>query len=131
MMLSSPFCYTSTMTIQTFLIDDLRDFRDQREATIARTSEQAFDTLNSGTQVEHLWLDHDLGMLADGKVDDVMRVVDWLCEYAFTRDETYPVEVIHVHTSNPVGARQMVQSLTRYGYRVVRENAPEHFIVND
>lgn len=119
------------MQIQTFLIDDLRDFRDGRDAAIARTSAQAFQMLENIPAIQHLWLDHDLGELADGRVDDVMKVVDWLCEYAFTRDELYPVEVIHVHTSNPVGARTMMQSLARYGYRVVRENAPDYFAVQD
>lgn len=112
------------------LIDDLRDFRDGRETLIARTSAQALAILAERPELDELWLDHDLGQLEDGRVDDVMKVVDFLNgEAAF--GEAYPVQVIYVHTSNPVGAQQMMAGLQRYGYRARRVNAPDVFIVQE
>ena len=54
----------------TVLIDDLRDFRDGREAIVLRTSTDGLSYLN-GFQghLDELWLDHDLGG------DDTIRPV--------------------------------------------------------
>lgn len=112
------------------LIDDLRDFRDGRETLIARTSAQALAILADRPELDELWLDHDLGELADGRVDSIMSVVDFLNgEAAF--GAPYPVQVVYVHTSNPVGAQQMMAGLQRYGYTARRVNAPDVFIVHD
>lgn len=116
------------MFLKTLLIDDLRDFRESRPATIARTSAAALAVLENHRDMEwdEIWLDHDLGTLPTGEVDSIMRVVDYLCERAFN-DDPVVVKTIYVHTSNPAGGRQMMTSLERYGYNVRRVQAEIYF----
>ena len=115
------------MTKRILLIDDLRDFRDNRSCVVARTSQAALDILERGDSFDEIWLDHDLGKLPDGTLDTIMRVVDFFAERGFFENH-YPVETIYVHTSNPVGSQQMIASLQNYGYEVRRVKAPEFFI---
>ena len=113
------------------LIDDLRNFKDGRITLIARTSKDALTILQHGVEVQEyteIWLDHDLGLNPDGTPDTIMPVVDFLCEQAFN-DMPVKVDTVYVHTSNPVGAKQMMLSLERYGYNAVKVDASEHFIV--
>lgn len=112
------------------LVDDLRNFREEPENTVvARTSVDALKALgNSKLGYSEIWLDHDLGE-PNGQLDSTMPVVDWLSEYAFTNDDIYPVDVIYVHTSNPVGRKNITSSLTRWGYNVVNVDAKQFFIV--
>ncbi len=104
----------------TVLIDDLRDFRDGRDAVVLRTSPHALDYLRELDQpIDELWLDHDLGG------DDTIRpVVLYLEERAFN-DERVDVGEILVHTANPVGAAAMVAGLQRYGYNAKRIGVDE------
>lgn len=94
----------------TLLVDDLRDFREPRSCLIARTSEAAIDLLEAtpGVTYESIWLDHDLG--GD---DTTMPVVDYLIERA-QEGRPVPVEVIYVHSSNPVGKRNIARALENY-----------------
>lgn len=109
------------------LIDDLRNFLDGRETIIARTSVEALSILEKDNVWDEIWLDHDLGK-NDGVLDNIMPVVDFLAEAAFNG---VPVNVskVYVHTSNPVGAKQMIASLSRYGYVCVKVNATDFFVV--
>jgi hypothetical protein len=118
------------MTI--LLIDDLRSFRDGREAMIARTSQAGLKALEQleGQSLKSIWLDHDLGEFSDGTVDSIMVVVDKLCELAFS-EKPVPVETIYVHTSNPVGRDQMLQSLRRWGYNAKAAQADDYLIAWD
>lgn len=112
------------------LIDDLRNFKDDRVVLIARNSVDALTILKHDVQRQQfvdIWLDHDLGVVGE-KIDTVMPVVDFLCEQAFN-GEPVKVDTIYVHTSNPVGAKTMMASLQRYGYNAVRVNASDFFIV--
>jgi hypothetical protein len=114
------------------LIDDLRDFRTVlpgQYVTIARTSAAALTILEDKDTWDEIWLDHDLGELADGTVDDIMVIVDYLSERAFN-DNPVNTPIIYVHSSNPVGVRQMVASLTRYGYNVRQQSPETVFIVH-
>lgn len=112
------------------LIDDLRDFQDKRECVIARNSFEALKILSEDNIWDEIWFDHDLGIVNGHEVDDVMKIVDYLCEKAFN-DEPANVDIIYVHTSNPVGGNQIMQSLANYGYNCIRVNASKHFIVNE
>lgn len=97
------------------LVDDLRDFRDGRPRTVARSSAEAITLLSSlRGPVDELWLDHDLG-----PGDDVMAVVAWLEESAF-RGAPLDVSRVLVHTANPVGASRVLAALRRWGYPAVR-----------
>lgn len=115
------------MDKKVLLIDDLRDFRDNRECVIARTSLEALNILSAGELFDEIWLDHDLGEI-DGINDSTMVIVDFLSKEAFYGNP-YPVKLIIVHTSNPVGKKQILASLERYGYETINVNATEYFIV--
>jgi hypothetical protein len=113
----------------TFVIDDLRNFRDDRPAVVARTSADALAYLeaNQDAHFTDIWFDHDLGE-PNGELDTTMPVVNYLSERAFY-DNPVNVDIVYVHTSNPVGARQIVASLERFGYNVKKVPAEVHFIV--
>lgn len=116
--------------LTSLLIDDLRSFKDGRITLIARNSEDALTILkhDSTQQYHEIWLDHDLGLTPKGEKDTIMPIVDYLCEKAFNGDAVL-VDTIYIHTSNPVGAKQMITSLSRYGYRTVRVDPTMFFIV--
>lgn len=117
--------------VSILLIDDLRDFKDERDATVARTSEEGLEALMGNVAGwDEVWFDHDLGVLDDGQVDSTMRIVDWLCEQAFNGNPTQ-IGVVYVHTSNPVGGTQIMRSLQNYGYNCVRVSAQEFMTVGE
>jgi hypothetical protein len=103
----------------TVLIDDVRGFRDERPALIARASQDALALLAElGDQrIDHLWLDHDL--VGD---DTIRPVVDLLVQQAKTGS---PLNVgqIHIHSSNVGGGHWMTVELRAAGYPVVRSYA--------
>lgn len=118
------------MTYPVLLIDDLRDFKRKitpGDLTVARTSQEGLDVLLT-RKWEQIWLDHDLGLNADGSEDTIMPVVDFMCERAFNGSPV-EAEAILVHTSNPNGAAVIQRSLSAYGYSSIRVNAPEYFHV--
>lgn len=111
------------------LIDDLRSFRDASvPALVARTSDDGLRALQLahalGRPWVQVWLDHDLGETPAGP-DDVMRIIDWLCEQSAT-GAPVAVETILVHTSNRVGGDTVVRTLSRAGYRTVRVAASDY-----
>lgn len=112
----------------TLLVDDLRDFKNPPAGlVVARTSKAGVIVLKSQKHWHELWLDHDLG-LVDGELDTVWPVVDYLSEAAFLGYDL-TVDKIYVHSSNPVGARQMLTTLSRYGYRTEAVSAARFFTV--
>src|SRR5664279_3305237 len=80
----------------TVLVDDVRGFRDQRPALVARAPPEALRLLDEleGKRIDHLWLDHDLA----GK-DTVEPVVDLLIHHAKT-GSPQNVGQVHIHTAN-------------------------------
>ena len=112
----------------TLLVDDLRDFKNPPAGlVVTRTSKAGVIALKSQKHWHELWLDHDLG-LVDGEPDTVWPVVDYLSEAAFLGYEL-TVDKIYVHSSNPVGARQMLTTLSRCGYRTKAVPAARFFTV--
>lgn len=111
------------------LVDDLRYFKNNRECVIARNSIEALNKLQQDNVWDEIWLDHDLGVVESLGIDSVMPVVDYLSEQAFNNTPV-KVGVIYVHTSNPVGGKQIMLSLENFGYNCVRVNAQDFFIVN-
>jgi len=103
----------------TVLVDDVRGFKDQRPALVARSSPEALRLLDQleGRRIDHLWLDHDLV----GK-DTVDPVVNRLVHRAMKGS---PVNVgqIHIHTANIGAGHRMGHALRAAGYRVVRSYA--------
>lgn len=121
------------LPVSNIVIDDLRSFISYPEGVLvyARTSEAGLKVLEKykPVGVRNLWLDHDLGLLEDGNDDTIMSIVDYL---AFLAHEgtPYPVEKIHIHTSNPVGRKNIKLSLDRWGYKnVIVHDASQVFIV--
>ncbi len=106
------------------LVDDLRSFRDERPALVARSSAAGVALLRELHEPPHdvrgrltideLWLDHDLG-----GADTIMPVVEYLQERAFSGDGL-DVRAVFVHSANPVGADSVVLGLRRFGYPVSR-----------
>jgi hypothetical protein len=116
--------------MKTIVIDDLRFFRDRtRPATMLKNSKLALAYLeeHKDEHFDELWLDHDLGEV-NGHIDTIMVVVDYLAERAFNGNP-FNVDLILVHTSNPVGAKQILATLGNYGYTVKREIPEKYFIV--
>jgi hypothetical protein len=103
----------------TVLVDDVRGFKDQRPAQVARSSPEALKLLDEleDARIDHLWLDHDLV----GK-DTVDPVVDRLIHRA---EIGSPLNVgqIHIHTANLTAGHQMLVALREAGYPVVRSYA--------
>lgn len=99
---------------QVVLIDDLRSFVDGRPADVARTSVAGIELLQRrrAHRLDELWLDHDLG----GE-DTVWPVIE-LLERAASEGASFDIGTVYVHSSNPPGARRIVQSLGRLGYDV-------------
>ncbi len=89
------------------VIDDLRTH--PLPARHLRTLNQALAWLSEHESCDELWLDHDLGLGADGQPETIRPFVRALEEAIF--DGTAPaIGMIYVHTANPVGASFMTSS---------------------
>jgi len=112
------------------LIDDLRSFKDpDRADLVLRTEKEALEwarALTTEDSIAELWFDHDLGVDDTGDVTSVMSIVSVLEELAFF-DKTPTIERIFVHTSNPVGGKQIEVALARF-FDVRRVYAGDHFV---
>lgn len=113
------------------LIDDLRSFIEPTEALVIRTEKDALFWaigLSPADVISELWLDHDLGEDSNGNVTSIMSVVAKLEELAFF-DKAPEIHVIRIHTSNPVGGKQIEQALGRF-FRTQRVYAGDYFTGN-
>jgi hypothetical protein len=71
---------------------------------------------DSGTRIDELWLDHDLGFNPEGDEPDfttIMPLVEWMEEQAFN-GEVMDIGHVYVHTANPAAAPRMVAALNKY-----------------
>jgi len=111
-----PTAHTPHPTTLTVLVDDVRGFKDERPALVARSSQEALTLLErlGRKRIDHLWLDHDLG----GE-DTIRPVVDLMVELARTGS---PLNVgqVHIHTANIGAGHWMRLELQGAGYGVVR-----------
>jgi hypothetical protein len=100
----------------TVLVDDVRGFRDERPALIARSSQDALTLLDDlgDRRIDHLWLDHDL---VD---DDTIRPVVELLVHRARTGSPLKVGLVHVHTANVGAGQWMGTELQGAGYAVVR-----------
>ena len=112
-MSAEPSTHPSPLTV---LVDDVRGFRDERPALVARSSQEALTLLGDlgGRRIDHLWLDHDLG----GE-DTVVPVVDLMVQLA-RKGSPLNVAQVHVHTANVGAGLWMGVELRAAGYAVVR-----------
>lgn len=81
-------------------LDDIRDPPDFGW-TIVRTARQAIDLLKTN-QVKVISLDHDLGENIESGYD----VIKFIEEQAYINKE-FNIPIIHIHTDNPVGRKNM------------------------
>jgi hypothetical protein len=100
-------------------VDDVRDFKDQRPALVARSSPEALRLLDKleGERIDHLWLDHDL------TGDDTIAPVVDLLVYRARKGSPVNVGKIHIHTANIGAGLKMDVVLRAAGYPVVRSYA--------
>ena len=103
----------------TVLVDDVRGFRDERPALVARSSQEALRLLDGlgSTRIDDLWLDHDL--VGD---DTIRPVVDWMVQLATTRAPLH-VGQIHIHSANVSGGHWIRLELEAADYHVTRNFA--------
>jgi hypothetical protein len=108
--------YPPHPTTLTVLIDDVRGFKDQRPALVARSSQEALSLLEGlgHGRIDHLWLDHDLG-----GAGTISPVIELMVRLASTGS---PLNVgqVHIHTANVGAGHQMGLDLRAAGYAVVR-----------
>jgi len=78
------------------------------EAIYLRTARDALEKVSTSTNIGELWLDHDLG----GE-DTTRPLALVLAEAAFNGDPL-PIDVIVVHTANPVGRDWLTSTLSRW-----------------
>jgi hypothetical protein len=103
--------------IPRLIIDDRRVERSPHEGTIlCKTAEEALALLHAGaldTEIEALYLDHDLGEDEYGNpitsrpfVDELERIC------ALGEREPIRIRTIYIHTSNPAGKEYIWRALT-------------------
>ncbi len=102
----------------TILIDDIRSFRDGRQALVARSSAEGVALLNGhhARRIEHLWLDHDL------RGTDTIWPVVHLLEDASLAGAPFDIGRVHVHAARSGPAQRIVVSMRRSGYPVERSH---------
>lgn len=103
----------------TVLADDVRGFKDERPALVARSSQESLKLLErlGGKRIDHLWPDHDL---VGG--DTIRPVVDLMVQLAKT-GSPLNVGLVHIHTANIRAGHWMGVVLRAAGYAVVRSYA--------
>ena len=99
------------------LIDDLRSFvKPQPDALVIRALPEAMEWLKNLSvhdTIEQLWLDHDLGEDANSDIMEIIPFVNQLEEMAYFKNAPVIDEII-IHTSNSVGAKKMIDALSRF-----------------
>lgn len=94
------------------VIDDLRILNIGGDVVYARDPHTAVFVLGKKNSWEEVWMDHDMGIDADGFELDIWPVVEFL-EKA---DPKIKIGEVFVITSNPVGAQRMKLALDKIGY---------------
>jgi len=112
------------------LIDDLRSFiREPAGTTVLRSADAAerfLTSLSEHDSVGTLWLDHDLGLNERDEPTEVMGFVRALEERLF-EGSAPAINRVMIHTSNPVGARN-IEAALRNKLQCYRVNAGDYFI---
>jgi len=106
------------------LIDDFREFKDGREAIIARSSAAGISELAHHKKLSELWLDFDLG-----GTDDIIPVLRYLLE-AYREQQAPTIGQVYIHTSSESAVQMMSLFLKAAGIaNPIRAYADEHFII--
>lgn len=103
--------------MKTILIDDERDFLDNREHTVFRNTGDAIDHFTNedgSVSTEHydeVWLDFSLG-----RGDDIMKFTDFAID-AHRKGTPLNVSEFVIHTSSWSGANLIAHILDEVGYK--------------
>jgi len=91
------------------LIDDERNFLDNREATVARDCKSAIEILKEDAKFDEIWLDYSLGRSGD--------ILDALFYFEEVAKAGNPIDTKFViHTSSGSGAHLIETILKEAGY---------------
>ncbi len=105
------------------VVDDLRTFaNDRNDVTYCLTAEAAIEAVSGRPSIDSLYLDHDLGLDAEGNLIDVRPFVTHLEELAYFGDPL-KIDDIFIITSNHAtggGSRWIEQGLRRYSNVKIR-----------
>lgn len=88
-------------------LDDIRNPPDD-SWTVVRTAKDCIELLNSGVQIDHLSLDHDLG---DESTMTGYDVTVWIERMCMENPDYIPPTVMSVHSANPVGRKNMLAAI--------------------
>lgn len=100
------------------LIDDERSFKKkfQQDGTVVlRNSTEALQWLKNANQnatIDQIWFDHDLGIV-NGEIDTIIPVLRYL-ENNLSFKNCLKIKEAIVHTSNPVGGKELYDSMSRF-----------------
>jgi len=88
------------------MLDDLRDPVETygsygKDMIVARTGLEARRIVQERGMPSELFLDHDLGLKADGTADEAPEFIKWLSQEYW--DGEQPVPDYEVHSGNPIG----------------------------
>lgn len=128
------------------LIDDLRNFRPEVVSGVripiftVRTSEEALTWLDGFVQmnetndalvIDQLWLDHDLGMVPNRGQEVEDTTIPFVEELIRLHDAGKHVSVnsVLVHSSNPVGVRNIMNKLRAIYPNITQVDAQQYFVV--
>lgn len=122
-------CGASSRPMNIVVIDDERTFVYAGEVTYLRSSAEALDWIarwytdcRLGVEdptIDELWLDHDLG----GE-DTIVPVAKFL--KALSLEGPLPIERIYVHSQNPVGGDNVMDTVMLVGqHNALRVSPPE------
>lgn len=99
------------------LIDDERDFKQQfqqDDIVVLRNSESAinwFKNMPKDAKIDQVWFDHDLGIV-DNHPDTTIPVSRFL-EEMFLNGKNLNIRQFVIHTSNPVGGKQLYTTMSK------------------
>lgn len=88
-------------------IDDVRNVPDGWE--VARTSAEAIAMIRANPPYYWISFDHDLGMLRDGSIDEVRKVIKELWLHGVEHDKL--PEQFSVHSDNPEGVKWILGTM--------------------
>jgi hypothetical protein len=98
------------------VIDDIRSLNNPK-AIHLRTEIDALESMNAylsvDTEIDELWLDHDLGLSGSVKDGTTRSVALLLAERGFYKNPA-KINKIYIHTANPVGREWLYSTLKPY-----------------
>lgn len=110
------------------LVDDLRYFKENvvpvdEDVIVFRNSDDAITWIREQDHIHihQLWLDHDLGMV-NGMED---TTIPFVRELLTRLGDSISVGQFVIHTSNPVGAKNLSAMLSNHKFVIV--NARDYF----